>query len=305
MADILLAFGTHGSRGEKPDRRFFRREVSSFIEAAAANGRRVAIIHEFSVYGDIRVDEEERSLLMHRGSLEGLQHPLRGHLAALQDQANAGLRRTLDLGLPGEPIEDWGFNDRIREINARRPGSVLSVVEPQSLESLVAHWRIADLGGGIQPDGVGHMMGFIRTMAEDCARRDRRVAGMIERTAALDGDAAIAVPRGSGHRGMRAMLAGTAHEVRVVERLACEDWMDRAVRASYSRTLSDEELRACAVLELELLRFVHSRMGSAAARAACALGAGRWLRGRLFQEGMEMLEKEIAGGRFELPVPGL
>ncbi len=303
MADILLAFGTHGSRGERPDRRFFRKEVSSFIEAAAASGRRVAVIHEFSVYGDIHVGEEEKSLLMHRGSLEGLRHPLRGYLAALQDQANAGLRRTLDLGLPGEQIEDWGFNDRIREINSRRPGSVLSVVEPQSLESLVAHWRISDLGAGIRPDGVGQMMGFIRTMAEDCARRDRRVAGMIERTAALDKDAAIAVPRGSGHRGLASLLGGP-HNLKVAER-GHEDWMDRAVRASYARELSDAELRSFAVLELELLRFVHSRMGSPAARAACALGAGRWVRGRLFREGMEMLEKEIAGGRFELPVPGL
>lgn len=304
MTRVLLAFGTHGSGGERPDRRFFRKEVGSFIEEAAAGGRRVAVIHEFSVYGDVPAGEDERKMLMH-SSLEGREHPLRGYLAAMQEQANTGLRRTLDLGLPGEPIEDWGFNDRIREINARKPGSVLSIVEPQSLESLVAHWRISDFGREIRPDGVGQMMGFIRTMAEDCARRDRRVAGMIERSAALDGDAVIAVPRGSGHRGMLSLLAGSAHEVRVAEKVDGEDWMDMAVRASYMRALSDAELRAFAVLELELLKFVHSRMAGAAGRAACAVGAGRWLRGRLFKEGMEMLEKEIAGGRFELPVPGL
>ena len=154
-------------------------------------------------------------------------------------------------------------------------------------------------------EGVGTMMGFIRTMAEDCIRRDRGVLGMVERSAALDPDAAIVVPRGSGHRGMVALLEGSPHRVHVAERLDCEDFMDRAVRISYGRALGDDELRAYAVLELELMKFVHARMESLAFRAAGMIGAARWLRRRLVREGMAMLDADIAGGRFELPVPGL
>ena len=178
MADILLAFGTHGSGRDRPDGRFFRKAVTPFIECAVSNGRRVAVIHEYSVYEGVRADEGERSMLTYRGSLEGAAHHLRDFLSDMQERANIGLRCTLDVGLHGEPIDDWGYNDRIRRINARRPGSVLSLVEPQSLESLVAHWKISEFGKGISPEGVGTMMGFIRTMAEDCIRRDRGVLRM-------------------------------------------------------------------------------------------------------------------------------
>src|SRR5512143_489064 len=295
MADILLAFGTHGSGRDRPDGRFFRNAVMPFIERAVSNGRRVAVIHEFSVYGGVRADEGERSMLAHCGTLEGAAGHLRDFLSDMQERANMGLRCTLDVGLHGEPIDDWGYNDRIRSINARRPGSILNIVEPQSLESLVAYWKISEFGKGIGPEGVGTMMGFIRTMAEDCIRRDRGVLGMVERTAALDPDAAIVVPRGSGHRGMVALLGGSSHQVHVAERLDCEDFMDRAVRASYGRTLGDDELRAYAVLELELMKFVHARMESFACRAAGMVGAARWLRGRLVREGMARLDADIAG----------
>ncbi len=303
MAKILLAFGTHGLGEERPDRAFFRRAVVPFLEEAAAEGRKAVVIHELSLYESFEASPETKSRLLYGGIAD--EPHLREALSSAQMGANLALRRTLDLGLDGGPIQDWGHLGGIRRLNETRPGAVLGVVEPQSVESLVAFWKMSELGRGITPLGVGGMMGFIRTMAEDCIRRDRGVVRMIQKTVAIDPDAAIAVPRGSGHRGMACLLEGLPHSIEVKERVRYEDYMDRAVRISYRRGLEEQELRAFATLELELIRSVHESLGSPLSRAAAFFGAGRWLKERFMREGIERLEKEIAGGRFELPVPGL
>ena len=303
MGKILLAFGTHGLGNERPDRAFFSRAVVPFLEEAVAEGRRAVVIHELSLYDRFEVPAETRSRLLYGGSADEPQ--LREALSAAQMDANLALRKSLDRGLEGGPIEDWGHLDGIRKLNCIRPGSVLGVVEPQSLESLLSYWRISELGDGISPSGVGGMMAFIRTMAEDCVRRDNGVLRLIQKTAAIDPDAAIAVPRGSGHRGMACLLDGLPHSVMIREKVKYEDYLDRAVRLSYARELDAEELRAFATLELRLLGFVHGRLGTAVSKAAAYIGAGGLLKDMFMRQGIRKLDEDIAGGRFELPVPGL
>jgi hypothetical protein len=304
MAKILLAFGTHGRGDRPPDRRFFRSAVVPFIEEALREGRKVAVIHELCLYDRIGFLEEDVQRLLSGRGAEGAGEWLREDLAMVQAEANHALRNTLDLGIAGAPVADWGFNDAIMEVNAARPGSVLSIIEPQTVESLFAHWRMRSFLSSLGPQGVDCMAGFIRTMAEDCIRRDLGVLRLAERSALINGEAAIVIPRGSAHRGMAGLIRGR-HELLVAEGRSREDYMDRAVRLSYGRSLGEDEARAFAALELELLRFVHRMAKGPACRAADMLGAGEWYRERLFRKGMREIDGMIAGGRFELPVPGL
>lgn len=252
---LALAFGEHPGQSHglefDADRKFFRAAILPFLEEhVIRRGKRALIIHEFNVGFDLngleRGNEEHEKIL---GEL----------VRKTEENANARLSATINSGMPLSPDQgwfEWGYGERIAEINRSIPGAIRNIVEPLQPGTVWRMWeqtlvcersRIT----GSLAESVDIEMELIRRSIDICLERSRRVVALVKEARESHPEMAIVVPRGFAHRGMADDFDYSEFEMTVSYSLrGAPLFSSEAIIESFGRTLGKEELRRYAMLSL-------------------------------------------------------
>jgi hypothetical protein len=258
---LVLAFGEHpghccGLRYEA-DKAFFRGAVLPFLdEHAVSRAQKVLVIHEFNVGYDLSGMSPENP-----EHLAGV----RGVVEKMEEHANAVLRGSLDCGIMPDEYQswlDWGYLERIIEINRAAPGRIRNIIEPLSDSTVWRMWdqtltcnRTGDAGG--YAERVELEMEIIRHSIEICLGRSRRVSALVKEIREKEPETAIIVPRGYAHKGMAVDFDFSEFEMRVSYGLrGVPHFSSEAIAESFARKLSEGELMRYAVLSIRFDEYI-------------------------------------------------
>jgi hypothetical protein len=252
---LALAFGEHPGQSYgvrfDADRKFFRAAILPFLEEHVIRlGKKALVIHEFNVGYD----------------LSGLQRDNKEHeeiiralLRQTEEKANNALGATLNAGIPLAPDQgwfDWGYAERIAEINRSIPGAITNIVEPLRPSTVWLMWEQTlacerSRGARSFEESVEIEMEAISGSIDICLGRSRRVAALVKEARESRPDMAIIVPRGFAHRGMADEFDYSEFEMTVSYGLrGAPLFSSEAIIESFGRLLGEDELRRYALLSL-------------------------------------------------------
>ncbi|MCI0504165.1 hypothetical protein L0Y65_05660 [Candidatus Micrarchaeota archaeon] len=252
---LALAFGDHPGHccgvSYGADKGFFRASIIPFLdEQAIDKGNKVTVIHEFNVGFNLAGADRKNPEDAKR---------VRQMVEQTESFANAELERTLDAGeMPGMYRDwlDWGYLERIAEINRMRPGMIRNRIEPLRQSTVWRMWDQSVSGSALRKaapfcERVEAEMELIRLSIGICLERSGRVIALAGEIREREPGTAIAIPRGWAHRGMAGHFEYSDYEVRVAYGLkGVPHFSSEAIAESFTRTLSDDELRRYAALSL-------------------------------------------------------
>lgn len=270
-AKILFVFGTHEFGLPMGNKLFFRKAATPFIEEQVRNGKKVAVVFELGYTEEMftnKLSDEEmwRAVEQTGGIRRANDFNVRELFRKAQSRINAELASTLGEGRRGkEEMIDWGFNGAISSLNLRRPGTVLSVVEPPpEPEATYSYWRARILSKRIGNIGfwtekrVELLKEWIKYESRAIVLRDKSTSGLI--VGLSKSHEALVVPRGAYHAGMIELFDPEAFEIRVVkDRRSGESFLYDVARESCRRELGEEELLGYAKLEAAYRNYFESR----------------------------------------------
>ncbi len=259
----MLAFGEHPGQSHgvrfDADRKFFGAAILPFLDEQVIRRRkRAVVIHEFNVgynLEGLRKGDEE-----HEGIIRAL-------LRQTEENANGKLAATLDAGIPPGPDQgwfDWGYAERIAEINRNIPGAIRNIVEPLRPSTVWLMWEQSMLhetlgAPGSFPEAVEMEAEAIRGSISICLERSRRVVSLIKEMRAADPRLAFVVPRGFAHRGMAGDFDYSEFEMTVSYGLrGAPLFSSEAIVESFGRALGDDELRRYAMLSLHFEDYIRN-----------------------------------------------
>jgi hypothetical protein len=252
---VALAFGEHPghSCGVRygADREFFRSAVLPFLEEhAVRRSQRVMVIHEFNI--GLNLTDIDRTDPAHAGVVRRM-------VEDIESRANAELKRSLGAGEMPRAYRDWfdwGYLERIAEINRMWPGRIANRIEP--LEGCTV-WRVWDQTETMKrarddmriEERIGLEIDILRQSIGICLERSRRVVEAVKMLRLAEPDTAVVIPRGYAHKGMAGDFDASEFEVDVASGLqGVVQFPSEAIAESFSRDLSEDELRRYAMLSL-------------------------------------------------------
>ncbi len=267
---LLLVFGAHGGRngGLKvpPDKEFYKGLVDPFVEKhVVRGGKRAVVVHEYNTSINCEnLSNSEVSQIM-----SNLEHRLKLKLDAT---FNHGMKMDED----SMDWFDWGFMDKILEINREAPSTIECVIEPLGASTQWIMWKQQQLSRIVRhtdsfDESVIAEAELIRGSIEICMDRDKRLAGFIHKLRTEDPDRAIIIPRGYAHKGM-AMDFDYLNYMKIeAARLTAAPWFStEAIIEAFSKQLTPAELERYARLSLHYNEYYYSHMDQHLAQARMA-----------------------------------
>jgi len=270
---LVFAFGTHGCPmlNAPANESFFKGALAPIFEDIIASGKKGVVIHEFyplhvvnKVILKKRMSYE--SLLDNLASSQENRDRLMGLICSMENDLLALFRDGLDKGTASVhlPISDLGFFSDLAAANKAMPGSIASLTEPFSFDTLISGLRTASLSFGPHLD-PGAASSYMEAFVKESWLRDLTVMEMAARLASEDGHRVIIVPRGFGHRHMAGTVDTSRFEMEAKQQESypngskmaeADSIFDKACELFYKGGLGPDELRRFAgeFVELEMMR---------------------------------------------------
>ena len=261
-AALLLAFGEHPGENHgisfDADRNFFKSTVLPFLEEQVIRcGKKAFVIHEYNVGIDLRGFE--------KGNAKD-EKIVSEILMKTEEKANNAFSSSLNAGLPLAPELgwfDWGYAERIAQMNKDNPGAIRNIVEPLKPGTAWHMWEqsvaLERSSACCFSESVEIEIDMIRRSIEICLERSRRVVALVKAIREADPHTAIVVPRGFAHRGMSGDFDYSEFEMQVSYNLqGVPLFSSEAIIESFGRKLGEEELRRYAMLSLHYEEYIRT-----------------------------------------------
>jgi hypothetical protein len=257
---LLLVFGEHGGRNGRlkiePDKEFYKGLIDPFVEKhVVRGGKKAIVIHEYNTAINCEgLDNREVIEIM----------------ANLEKKILLKLEATFNCGLVMDENSmdwfDWGFMDRILEINREAPGTIDCVIEPLGASTQWIMWRQSMLSRQRRSarsfdESVLTEVEMIRGSIQVCIDRDKRLVEFVNRLRRENPDRAIIIPRGYAHMGMARDFDYLHYMKSEAARLTGAPWFStEAIIEAFSREITPAELERYARLSLHYSEYYYSHM---------------------------------------------
>ncbi len=273
---VLLAFGTHGENiyGKSNVTPFFQDNVCRFIdEKIVGEDRQGAVIHEYILLnmissgpkGSTRKSRKIAKLKGHKQIQIG--EKIREETKELYEHITSLLRSYRDKGIGITNLDvqhDFGFLERILCLNHKRNGRVQSYLEPQDERTTFdlcewdLSWRKLSWRIKLMHLGIISLEKQLPYFAEEAKhlikmhlRRDTNVYELAKGIRSQDPKRAIIIPRGLGHKGMKALFDPNEFDISFVAEDGPSDFSHDLLEKSYSGQPTEEEFQRNIRLQAE------------------------------------------------------
>ncbi|MFH0884320.1 MAG: hypothetical protein V1861_01260 [Candidatus Micrarchaeota archaeon] len=252
---LLLAFGEHpaecGGVRYGADKKFFQSAVVPFLEEhVERRGGKAAIIFEFNVgFNLLGFDRDNPA------HARAVQKMVAEHEMDMVGKVTPKLNGGMEIG-PAAEWFDWGYLDKVIAINAMKPNSVLSIVEPLGADTAWSMWDQETVMATLRNadsfmEKVKIEKEIIRYSARTCIGRSRRVADLAQRIRREDPAIALIIPRGYAHSGMASFFSPADFDVTLLSHMrGASRFSSDIIIEAFAREVSDDEWTRHAALAL-------------------------------------------------------
>lgn len=216
---ILLACGNHGSNigtvHTPPDKTFFSKAISPFLESEVVADRKVVILQEQNLTTELLSNHHTSEILLlllslkramemagRPGPPEEVFNSLISEVKQMEERVNRGYARTLNQGDGLDRYDCFGYEETAVRLIKTHPGAITFICESQSAATFwatVNAWVAENLP--LSENEVILATNLIMTSSEMIYVRDMAVYNQII-DLARNGAQSIVLPRGALHIGM-------------------------------------------------------------------------------------------------------